>query len=231
MIDAIIYQSQFIHSFIHSGCFYVTFSSLQLLRSTPKLQHWYRVGINMPKSYDVSEGLAQGPYVTSRVGFEPTTLRTQGTKLTTESTCPTWSWTTINYVFISNIVFNSSNPREKKKLYSLHRWNFSSPLIYLSILECATNYLLHMCTTTICKLCCFQGTFLFSTGDVYLQHPQPAYTLLLHLIALVWPLNQFINQLTNVPSQVVRWAHTRKLGMHVNFPLKNVFSHISYMAF
>src|SRR6218665_208777 len=32
----------------------------------------------------VSEGLAQGPYVAVRVGFEPVTLRTQGTKLITE---------------------------------------------------------------------------------------------------------------------------------------------------
>jgi len=30
-----------------------------------------------------SEGLAQGPYVAARVGFEPATLRT-GTELTTE---------------------------------------------------------------------------------------------------------------------------------------------------
>ena len=31
-----------------------------------------------------SEELAQGPYVATRVGFEPATLRTQGNELTTE---------------------------------------------------------------------------------------------------------------------------------------------------
>src|SRR6218665_3184388 len=31
-----------------------------------------------------SKGLAQGPYVQARVGFEPATLQTQGTELTTE---------------------------------------------------------------------------------------------------------------------------------------------------
>ncbi len=36
-----------------------------------------------------SEGLAQGPYVAARVGFEPATFRTQGTKPTTEPACPT----------------------------------------------------------------------------------------------------------------------------------------------
>jgi len=32
----------------------------------------------------VSEGLAQGPYVSARVGFEPPPLRTQGTELPKE---------------------------------------------------------------------------------------------------------------------------------------------------
>ncbi len=32
----------------------------------------------------MSEGLAQGPYVAAGAGFEPATLRTQGTELTTE---------------------------------------------------------------------------------------------------------------------------------------------------
>ena len=31
-----------------------------------------------------SEGLAQGPYKAARVGFEPTTFRTEGTKTTTQ---------------------------------------------------------------------------------------------------------------------------------------------------
>ena len=36
------------------------------------------------------EGLAQGPYVAARVAFEPATLRTQGTELTTEPPHPTF---------------------------------------------------------------------------------------------------------------------------------------------
>ena len=31
-----------------------------------------------------SEGLAQGPYVAARVGFEPVTLQMQGSELTTD---------------------------------------------------------------------------------------------------------------------------------------------------
>ena len=41
----------------------------------------------------VSEGLAQGSYVVAGVGFEPATLRAQGTELTTEPPCPTISYT------------------------------------------------------------------------------------------------------------------------------------------
>ena len=37
----------------------------------------------------MSEGLAQGPYVVVSVGFEPATIRTEGTALTTEPQCPT----------------------------------------------------------------------------------------------------------------------------------------------
>ena len=36
----------------------------------------------------MSEGLAQGPYLVARVGFELATLQTQGTKLTTEPPRP-----------------------------------------------------------------------------------------------------------------------------------------------
>jgi len=39
----------------------------------------------------MSEGLAQGPYMVAKVGFEPATLQTQGTELTTEPPCPTCS--------------------------------------------------------------------------------------------------------------------------------------------
>jgi len=61
----------FIHSFIHSGYFYSASSSL--LRGVPgcciRVSHWSATG-------NKSEGLAQGPYVVARVGFEPVTLRT-----------------------------------------------------------------------------------------------------------------------------------------------------------
>ena len=43
----------------------------------------------MRKQATVSQGLAQGPYVAARVEFEPATLWTQGTELTTEPPCPT----------------------------------------------------------------------------------------------------------------------------------------------
>ena len=35
----------------------------------------------------MGEGLAQGPYVAARVGFEPATFQTQDTKTTTEPPC------------------------------------------------------------------------------------------------------------------------------------------------
>ena len=37
---------------------------------------------------NVSEGLAQGPYVVAGVGFEPAILRIQGTELTIEPPAP-----------------------------------------------------------------------------------------------------------------------------------------------
>jgi len=36
-----------------------------------------------------SEGLAQGPYVTDRAGYEPATLRTKGVECTSEPPRPT----------------------------------------------------------------------------------------------------------------------------------------------
>ena len=63
----IIVQSIFIHSFshsfIHSGYFYRASSSPLLLRGTTE-----------PPQATASEGLAEGPYVVARAGFEPTTL-------------------------------------------------------------------------------------------------------------------------------------------------------------
>ena len=37
----------------------------------------------------MSKGLALGLYLAARVGFEPATLWTQGSELTTEPPCPT----------------------------------------------------------------------------------------------------------------------------------------------
>ena len=36
----------------------------------------------------VTEGLAQGPYMEAKVGFEPANFRTQGPETTTEPPCP-----------------------------------------------------------------------------------------------------------------------------------------------
>ena len=44
----------------------------------------------------MSEGLGKGPYLAARVGFEHTTLRTQGAELTTELLDPTWPEMTSN---------------------------------------------------------------------------------------------------------------------------------------
>jgi len=45
-----------------------------------RLQHSHCVGVNTPKHYSAAsdQGLAQGPYMAARVGFEHATLRTQG---------------------------------------------------------------------------------------------------------------------------------------------------------
>ena len=66
-------------SFIHSGNFYSTSSSPLLLRgahdySTDTVLEFHA---EAPQA-TVSEGLAQGPYVTARTGFEPATLRLIG---------------------------------------------------------------------------------------------------------------------------------------------------------
>jgi len=59
---------------IHSAYFYSASSSSLLLKGAPDYSmHWYCVGVT------VRERLAQGLYVAAGVGFEPATLRTQGT--------------------------------------------------------------------------------------------------------------------------------------------------------
>src|SRR6218665_2070397 len=48
-------------------------------------EHKYCVGVSRQTA---SEGLAQGPYVAARAGFEPTTLRTKGDAFTNEPPSP-----------------------------------------------------------------------------------------------------------------------------------------------
>ena len=76
---------------IHSGYFYSVSSSPLLLRCAPDcsidtMSHAVHAAAIQAT---VSERLAQGPYVATRVGFESATLRTQGTELTTEPSRPT----------------------------------------------------------------------------------------------------------------------------------------------
>src|SRR6218665_2791378 len=48
-------------------------------------QHGYCVGVSLRiATGTASEGLAQGPYVAARAGFEPATLRTKGVESTNE---------------------------------------------------------------------------------------------------------------------------------------------------
>ena len=73
MINGLSDAKPFIHLFIHSGHFYSA-SSSQLLLSTDTAPEFHA---EAPQAI-ANEGLAQGPYVAVRAGFEPTTLRTKG---------------------------------------------------------------------------------------------------------------------------------------------------------
>src|SRR6218665_592110 len=82
----------FIHSFIHS--FIRPFlkrpfkSSATQRRS--RLQHGYCIGVSRRSAQATAgKGLAKGPYVAARAGFEPTTLRTKGDASTNEPPRPT----------------------------------------------------------------------------------------------------------------------------------------------
>src|SRR6218665_1303514 len=83
------------HSFIHSRYFHSTSSSPLLLRDAPDYSI-DTVSKLTPQAKELlattSEGLAQGPYIAARVGFEPVTFWTQGTEPTTEPLCPTRSF-------------------------------------------------------------------------------------------------------------------------------------------
>src|SRR6218665_3579496 len=77
------------HSFIHSGYFYSTSSSPLLFRGAPdtariQCQSFMSEFHTKASQATVSEGLAQGPYVTSRAGFELETLRTKDVESTNE---------------------------------------------------------------------------------------------------------------------------------------------------
>src|SRR6218665_1459436 len=69
--------------FIHSDYFYSTTSSPQLHRDaldTARILCW-SFTTEAPQA-TASEGLAQGPYVATRAGFEPATLRTKSVEST-----------------------------------------------------------------------------------------------------------------------------------------------------
>ena len=73
------------HPFIHSRYFYSDSSSPLLFRGAPDASMTLCWSLHVEAlQATVSEGLAQGPYVVARAGFEPATLRMQGTELTTE---------------------------------------------------------------------------------------------------------------------------------------------------
>ena len=74
---------------IHSGNFYSASSSPLLLRGAPDtacitLSEFHA---EVPQAI-ASEGLAQGPCVAARVGFEPATLRMKGDESTNEPPRP-----------------------------------------------------------------------------------------------------------------------------------------------
>ena len=71
-----------VHSIIHSGYFYSASPSPLLLRGTPDTAQIPCRSFTPQAT--ASEGLAQGPYVATRAGFEPTTLRTKGNDSTNE---------------------------------------------------------------------------------------------------------------------------------------------------
>ena len=78
LVIYIVKWDQHFHSFIHSGYFYSASSSPLLLRGAPDTA---RILCRSFTLATASEGLAQGPYVAARAGFEPMTLLRQATNL------------------------------------------------------------------------------------------------------------------------------------------------------
>ena len=82
----VLYQLMFIHSFIQA----ISIAPFQVHLKSLLTQHGYCVEFHTEASQTtVSEGLAQGPYVAARAGFEPATLQTKGVEPTNEPPCPT----------------------------------------------------------------------------------------------------------------------------------------------
>jgi len=77
-------------TFVSSGYFYRTSSSPLLLRSAPDTERKLSLFHAEAPQATASEGLAQGPYVAARAGFEPTILRTKGDESTNEQ--PKFLW-------------------------------------------------------------------------------------------------------------------------------------------
>ena len=89
----------YVHSFIHSGYFYSTSSSLLLFRGIPN----YITNTMSELTRQRASGNCEWrTYVVTRVGFEPVTLLTQGTKPTTEPPRPSIYFKSA-YVLITGI--------------------------------------------------------------------------------------------------------------------------------
>src|SRR6218665_188449 len=79
----------FINSFIQA--FSLAPLQVRYYSKALQAQHGYYVSefhAEAPQA-TVSEGLAKGPYVAARVGFEPTTIRMKGVESNIETLCPT----------------------------------------------------------------------------------------------------------------------------------------------
>src|SRR6218665_1783948 len=78
---------------IHSGYFYSTSTSPLLFRRAPNYTTDIVLELHAETPHaTASDGLAQGPYVAARAGFEPTPLRTKGDESTNEPPCLTLVW-------------------------------------------------------------------------------------------------------------------------------------------
>src|SRR6218665_2127945 len=111
----------------------------------------------MPQAI-VSEGLAQGPYMAARAGFEPTTLRMQDTEPSAEAPCPTnfrlceYSFSCMQYncACLFETFHAFSLPRAAMSLdIDLELWCF---LIVILLVVCSEYQLLHLTPTKTSSL-------------------------------------------------------------------------------